>query len=376
MDASRAYDRDLLMGISHFNKLHDKFTFFFISPRYIGEENQRQLVKRIMAWKPDGILTRELEGFKRLIRLNIPVIVFPHTKLYRAFINVWADHRAIGATAAEHLVSKGFKHFAFLGFKDFQWSQERQAGYEAALYEAGFTVSKYLYNNAALLWEQLPVRLPTWLDTLKKPCAIFSATDELNIHLLEAAKSLEAKVPDDFSIIGVDNDVMLCEMATPTLSSIEHNARQAGFQAAQALCRWIEQGERPAGDIVMQPGAIITRNSTNALAVEDEQVRTALYYITNTAPTEDISVEDVVKATTLSRRILEKKFQANIKSTIQEEIKKVRIERIKYLLTNSDLTIQQIAHELNFNNYENITRYFKTYTGLKPLEYRGKHHAS
>jgi len=215
--------------------------------------------------------------------------------------------------------------------------------------------------------------LSHWLAMLRKPCAIFSVTDELNMHLLEAAKSLEAKVPDDFSLIGVDNDVMLCEMASPTLSSIDHNARQAGFQAALALNCWIESGERPAGDIVMKPGVIITRNSTCVLAVEDEQVRTALHFIANTAPCEDISVEDVVKATTYSRRMLEKKFKTNIKRTIQEEIKKVRIERIKCLLTNSDLTVQQIAGELNFRNFANITRYFKQHTGLTPLEYRGKH---
>lgn len=122
----------------------------------------------------------------------------------------------------------------------------------------------------------------------------------------------------------------------------------------------------------MKPGITISRGTTSALVVEDEQVYEALRYIASTAPYEDISVEDVVKATTLSRRILEMKFQKRIGSTILEEIKKVRIQRIKYLLANSDLTVQQIAGELKFRNPGNITRYFKQYMGLAPLEYRGK----
>ena len=215
-------------------------------------------------------------------------------------------------------------------------------------------------------------KLIEWLATLKRPCAIFSSTDELNIPLLEAAKESGIKVPDDLSIIGVDNDAMICEMTSPTLSSVDQNAVQAGFEAASALSRWIEYGQKPPGNIILPPVTIVTRNSTNALAVDDEHVRTALHYIANMAPSEDISVDDVVKATVLSRRVLEKKFQVVIKSSILEEIRKTRIERIKFLLTNSELSIQQIAYELNFNNFDNITRYFKQSTGLKPLEYRNK----
>lgn len=375
MDTSRAYDREVLMGISNFNKLHDKFSFFFISPKYIGKNNLNQIEKRIISWKPDGILTRELEGFKSLIRLKVPVIIFPHTKLYKDLINVWGDNRAIGETAANYHLSKGFKNFAFLGFKDFDWSQERFQGYETTLAKSGFAVNSYNYNESVSLWEQLPEKLAEWLASLPKPCAIFAATDELNIQLLEAAKKLEAKVPDDFSLLGVDNDEMLCEMASPALSSIDHNARQAGFLAAQTLSEWIESGEKPSCDIMLKQNTVITRNST-ALAVEDDQVRTALYYIANSATTDDISVDDVVQVTTLSRRILEKRFRESINSTILEEIKKVRINRIKFLLTNSDLTLRQIAYELNFTSFENVTRYFKQYTGIGALEYRSKHKES
>jgi LacI family transcriptional regulator, galactose operon repressor len=370
VDISRGFDRDVLAGITRFNRIYDKFQFFFYTPKYVDEQNQKKIVSRIKSWQPDGILTREIKGFESLLKLNIPLIMFPQTNLYKDHINVWPDNKAIGEMAAGHFISKGYKHFAFLGFKDFQWSQERLQGYMETVKQAGCSVNAFLYDNTTLLWEHLSERLVEWLSALQRPCAIFSANDELNIPLLEAAKQCDARVPDDFSIIGVDNDTMVCEMTSPTLSSIEPEVRQAGFQAALTICQWIETGEKPSGDIVVKPLKIIARNSTMAWSVDDEQVRIALHYIASTAPSEDIGVEDVVRATSLSRRILEKRFQLLVRSSILDEIRKVRIERIKYLLTHSELSLQQIASELNFKSFDNITRYFKQYTGWKPLEYR------
>lgn len=300
------------------------------------------------------------------------MIISPHTHLYRGNINVWGDGYGMGQIVAEHFISKGYRNFAFLGFKHFEWSLERQQGYVDRINIAGFDTNAFIFDNTQLLWENLPSKLIEWLPTLPRPCAVFSVTDELNLLLLEAARHTESKVPDDFSIIGVDNDVMICEMASPTLSSVDHNVAQAGFDAAVALSKWIEDGEKPTANIVINTAKIITRNSTNALAIEDEQVRTALSYIANTAINEDITVNDVVRSTTLSRRILEKRFHQLIRSSILEEIKKVRIGRIKFLLEQSDLTVQQIACELNFRNFDNITRYFRQYAGLTPLEYRNQ----
>lgn len=372
LDISRAYERELLTGITNYNKLHDKFNFFFYSPKYVHLAHEDGVIDRIIAWQPQGIFTREIGEIKRLFELNIPTVIAPNTGLFANHINLWGNGYEIGRMVADHFISKGYKNFAFLGFKDFQWSLERHNGFLEGVNKKGYAVSEFIYDNANLLWEDLPEKLLEWLATLTRPCAIFSSTDELNIPLLEAAKESGAKVPDDISMIGVDNDVMICEMASPTLSSVDQNAVQAGFEAASALSRWIEYGQKPPGNIILPTGTIVTRNSTNALAVDDEHVRTALHYITNMAPSEDISVDDVVKATVLSRRVLEKKFQVIIKSSILEEIRKVRIERIKFLLTNSELSIQQIAYELNFNNFDNITRYFKQSTGLKPMEYRNK----
>lgn len=372
LEISRAFDRDLLKGIMNYNNLYEKFHFFFSPPYYTNTKKGERLVQRIIDWKPDGILIREVPGIEKMKALNIPIIISPHDQPHVNHINIRGNGQELGRAVATYFISKGFNNFAFLGFENFHWSLERQAGYTSFLEQAGYLVNSFLYDNNTSLWEELPVLLVKWLRSMQTPCAIFTATDELSVQLIEATKELEAKVPDDFSIIGVDNDVMICEMSTPTLSSVDQDAVQAGFEAASALSRWIEFKERPTSDIMVDLGAIITRNSTNALAVNDESVRNALHFITNVAPHKDISVDDVIESTTLSRRVLEKKFRSILKTSILEEIKKKRIERIKFLLVNSDLSLKEISYELDFLNTGNITRYFKEYTGLNPLEYRKK----
>ncbi|MBO9732408.1 MAG: XylR family transcriptional regulator [Chitinophaga sp.] len=371
-DVSRAYDRDMLAGVTHFNKIHDKFIFFPFTPKYIQHNDQAALIERVIAWKPDGVITREIDGFEKLLDLDVPLIIAPHTTLYKNKINLWGHNCVIGNVAAEYFISKGFRNYAFFGFKNFQWSSEREAAFVNRVNEAGYSVQSHIFDSKASLWEHLSAKLTAWLPLLEKPCAVFSVADDLNIHLLAAAKELDVKVPDELSVLGVDNDVLICEMANPTLSSIEHHVHQSGFEAAMALSRWMEYGEKPAGDIIVGGATVITRNSTSGLAIDDEQTRNALHYIATTASSKDISVEDVVNVTTLSRRGLEKRFQQVIKSSILDEIRKVRIRRIKFLLENSDLTIQQIAVDMNFNNSDNITRYFRQHVGLTPRDYRNQ----
>ncbi|RQO66561.1 hypothetical protein DBR40_22025 [Pedobacter sp. KBW01] len=370
LQVSRVYDRDILTGITNFNKLHDKFIFFLSPPYYTDIDNGAKLIQRIIDWKPDAILTNEVPGLDKLEALDIPIIVLPFNQPLPEHINLRGDGNELGGLVADYFTSRGYNNFAFFGLKDFYWSVERQMGYCFSIEKLGYTVNTFLYDTQALKWEELPVKLVNWLASIKTPCAIFSATDELNVPLIEAAKEFGVKVPDDISIMGVDNDIMICEMISPSLSSVGQGAIQAGFDTALALHRWLAYNEPPEGDILVGIGAIVTRNSTNALAIADEQVRKALHYIANTAPYKDISVEDVVQNTTLSRRVLEKKFKGITKTTILEEIKKKRIERIKFLLVNSDLTVKEIAWELDFRNVDNITRYFKQYTHSGLLEYR------
>src|SRR5262249_54552504 len=143
---------DILTGITRFNRIHNKFIFFFFSPKYLQSSMQANPIERVADWKPDGVLTREIDEYKLLLNLNVPLIIFPHTSLYKDRINVWGANKGMGKTAADYFIAKGYKNFAFVGFKDFQWSIERQEGYTEQVGKAGYKVNTFIFDNTQLLW--------------------------------------------------------------------------------------------------------------------------------------------------------------------------------------------------------------------------------
>ncbi len=373
LDKSRAYERDVLQGLAEFNKIYNCFSFLFYAPGYLYPDNHQQLIQKLRTWKPDGILTRENPSIPGILKLNLPTIISPYTKLLKGAVNLWANNDQIGIVASEYFWKKGYRSFAFLGFKKFQWSMEREAGFKSGIeqYERVHYQSLY-FDNKQSDWEKLPVRLKSWLITLEKPCAVFAATDELNVHLVEAVKRASIRVPDDIAILGVDNDELICEMSDPSLSSINQNACHAGFAVGETLFKWIETKKAPLENIIIEPNGVVERLSSKAFAVDDDEVRKAMNFILNKSGEYNISVDDVVKVTNYSRRVLEIKFNELLSSSILTEIKKIKLSKIRMLLSDTKLTIKQIADEVGFENAKNITRYFRNETGIPPSVYRNR----
>ena len=106
LDISRAYERELLTGITNYNKLHDKFIFFFYSPKYVHSAHEDSVIDRIIAWQPQGIFTREIGGIKHLLGLNIPTVIAPNAGLFDNHINLWGDGYEMGRMVADHFISK------------------------------------------------------------------------------------------------------------------------------------------------------------------------------------------------------------------------------------------------------------------------------
>ena len=144
--------------------------------------------------------------------------------------------------------------------------------------------------------------------------------------------------PEQVAVLGVDNDRLICELSEPPLSSIIPDTRQTGYDAAQLLDRMMS-GERVATHrpLVTQPLGIQLRASTDTLAVEDDEVARALVFIRQNATT-NIRVADVLRKSALSRRSLEHRFKKIVGHTPSEEILRVRVSRIKELLSENRVT--------------------------------------
>jgi len=173
--------------------------------------------------------------------------------------------------------------------------------------------------------------------------------------------------------MGVDNDDLECHLCRPPLTSIAVPGRRIGNEAARVL-DLLMQGEsiEPIHRFV-EPVRIVRRQSTDTLAVEDDVVATAVRLIHQRAP-EGLTVDDIVQELNISRRLIERRFRAKLGSTPLEEIRRVRIERAKQLLAETDLDMAQVAQGAGFSEARRLSIVFKEQTGQSPSQYRRKMH--
>ncbi len=188
-------------------------------------------------------------------------------------------------------------------------------------------------------------------------------------HITEACAKAGIEVPYEVAIIGADNDSHVCDISNPPLSSIALDVEKAGFEACELLDKLMAGKKLKPRMIVIHPTRIVTRRSTDIIAIEDAIISEALQFIHNNA-NRPIQVSDITKALNVSRNALNYKFMKILRRSVYNEIKRVRIELIRQMLLETDLSVSHIALKLGYYNANHIARYFKQKTGISPLEYR------
>ncbi len=369
VETSREFGRGLLHGIARYSRLHGPWRVY----RWPGA-----LDSSLPEWKYlqiDGAIVRDVKVVERLAQSGIPVIFAQHNKeSYAPFPSIITDSAAIGCMAAEHFLDRGFQNFAYCGLDEFAWSRGRAQHFQQRLEKAGFGVNLYRpprsQKRRAVRNEQ--THIADWLRQLPKPVAVMCCNDDRALLVVEACKRADCSVPDDVAVLGVDDDVLVCDLADPPISSVALNTDGAGYEAARLLDS-LMKGSAMTGQVIpVQPTHIVTRMSTDMLAVADRDVATALGFVRRNA-NRLIQVDDVVEATTASRRVLEKRFKAILHRSVHQEIRRVRVNNMIRLLVGTDMSIADIAALCGFDGVEHIARHFRKETGLSLREYRKRH---
>ena len=368
VETSRAFGRQLIMGIAQYSKLHGPWSFY---KEPIGLKSS---IPHLTSWKPDGIIMRDSLITKELLKLKIPTVLAIHDSKYPQNLPVIkTDSYSIAKLASEHLIEKGLKNFAFCGFDSYDWSKERRINFCRLNSKIGYKTHVYCQPKRIKNdWENEQHRVRDWVSALPKPVGIFACNDDRGQHILEVCKLLDLRVPEDVAVIGVDNDPMVCYISDPPLTSIALNVESVGYQAAKLIDSMIDKKKIYYKQIMVSPSHVVQRQSSDILAVDDFLVAQAINFIKNNAKNK-ILVEDVVKAININRRTLERRFRRAIHRSIVEEIKYTRIELISKLLIESDFTISQITSFFNFTDVEHISRYFKKEKGVGLREFRKVH---
>jgi len=372
IESSRASGRALLRGIASYAHHHGPWSFIW-EPG--GLEKAWPTLKSMDA---DGIILRDTEKTDETLALGLPAVVIGHINSEMpGMINVLADSETIGRLGAEHLLQCGFKHFAFCGHARFslertEWSAIRQEAFSKHIRRAGFEEPAIYTLSAARDGIGKRRALVQWLQSLPKPVGLMACNDDCGQIVMEACKQAGLAVPDLVGVIGADNDEVVCGLTDPPMSSIDINFERAGYEAAQALESLMRHGRAVHKRILAAASHAVPRRSTDVVAIDEPHLIKALQYIRDHARTA-VSVDDVTRATALSRRGLEKRFRRILGRSILEEIRRVRTDQIARLLVETDLPISAIADLLGFPQVQHVARYFRAAKGLSPGRYRQKY---
>ena len=360
----------MLKGIAHYERTHQLWTAFH-DDQALAENEPYWL--RSKKW--DGVISRHTTPLlvKGCAQLKIPLVDLCDTKAYPGVPKIRPDNVSLGHLGAEHFLERGHQHFGFSGFSSENWSCERRDGFVEALQLAGRKCELFDADYPGDLtpsWdtEQIASQC-AWLKSLPKPVAIMACNDMRAQQIITAAHFNNMMVPEEVAVLGVNNDPIRCELAYPQLSSVAPNAFQSGYRAAEVLAGMLE-GRKPESYYQrIEPLGVVTRRSTDALAIHDRNVAAALNYIREHACT-GIKVDAVSRHAFASRSQLEKKFRQYLGRSPQAEIRRVQVAKIRQLLTETDFPLKKIAELAGFEHVDYMCVLFKRLTGNSPGVYR------
>jgi len=373
IDYSSEFSRELLKGIIQYSKDFGPWTFYRLPSYYKSLYGKEGIVNWAKKWGADAIIAQwDTEGKTLLKELNIPVILQNYKERSGYFSNLTGDYTGTGAMAARFFTQKGFKNFAFYGNKDVIWSMERRDGFKNEVEKIGGRF--YSLEVESIEDNQMEngySHLGEWLLSLPKPIALFACDDNFALQVTETCKINNINIPNDISLLGVDNDELICNLSDPPISSIVLDVQKGGYEAGRLLHQLIRKEKSDPFNIVVNPIRIEARLSTEKYVITNKNILTVVKYIEENFAS-DISITDFTKLVPLSRRLLEIKFKEELGTSIYQFIINFRIEYFSYLLLTTDQPLYELALRSGFNDCKNISRTFKKLKNCTPLEYKNK----
>lgn len=376
IETARGYGRDVSLGIARFARLHGPWSF------HLTPGDFEQAFPSTEYWRGDGVFAR-LAGERiteQLLAADLPTIALDKSEAQlrptspeAKFSDLQVDSEAAARLAAEHLLERRYEHYAFVGTPGKVWSDRRQRTFTELIGLSGYEVHHFepASTDQLGLWEREIQRLTDWIESLPKPIGIMACNDEHGLHVLDACRRAGVRVPEQVAVIGVDNDSLLCELGSPTLSSVVLNGVEGGYQAAAHLDQMMRTGKNDPKRIVVNALRIETRQSTDLLGVDNRQVAAAMAMIKRSRG-RDISADVVAEQTEMTRRELDGMFRDTVGRSVAAEIQRVRLEHARRLLEETDHPIPAIADAAGYSSASYMIQVFRRELNTTPSKYRSK----
>ena len=351
--------------------------------RLIREKLELEQLKAALAWGAKGVITGprlSQSALRYLAESELPVVATDLNDLGGlrqrasrvAFIAT--DSEAIGNRAAEYLVGQGeYRSFAFIrSVPEWGWSKRREGAFRRTLLKHGKACRVYPDDAVSGVTAGEQRRLAAWLRALPKPAAVFAACDRRAEQVLEVSRLASLRVPDEIALLGVDNETIICTHSRPTLSSIEPDFEEGGFQAALYLDRIMRGLIRNPVTVRCNVRQVVGRGSTAPSSPSGRLVQKACEFIRGKA-CEGIGAADVARHLGVSRRLADLRFRQLQGRSVLEAIQEVRLERVTALLRTTTLEIGTIGGLCGYQTENYLKQRFKKAFGLTMRDYRKRH---
>jgi LacI family transcriptional regulator len=365
VETTRSYARNVLRGVGDYSRIHGPWLF------HMRTDSSRAVIPGKDEWDGDGIIAQTFQNqdfFRQLAECGKPVVSLSGPPGAWGLPTVLANQSAVAQLALNHFRDRGFVRFAYCGIPSEKTWPPVGPLFRQLAEKGGFTCETY---QPAFDTDKRPILLSDmadWLRSLRKPLGLLAGNDLRAREVLDACRLIEANVPEAVAVLGVNDDELICELAVPPLSSVVHNARRIGYEAAAMLAQ-LMSGKKVAANVVIDPLGVTARQSTDLLAIEDPEIAKAVRYIRENA-CNGIRVDDVLDQVALSRRAMEKRFSQSLGRLPHMEIRRVQLERVKQLLVASDYKLDKIAEMAGFSSAQYLAGLFHKAMQMTPGEWR------
>lgn len=370
-DYSQESERRFLNGFVKYTDTQGGCIFYPMS-HLISQtkDNSMEIIKMAKKFKVNAILglwhNMNVEEAKKL---NIPIFLRTYKKVYNDFPMLTGHYKEFGAYAANFFINQNFRNYAFIGMKDILWSMSRYEGYSEQI-NSVIKVPTFRYDVEDFKNEIDAIS--QWLHSLPKPVAMLACNDFMARQVTEICQMEGIRIPEDISLLGVDNDEFMCNISSPTLSSIKLNFEKHGYEIAKTLFKMIHEKNTWPARIAVEAIGVVERMSTKRKIISDPYIREIVDFISRNY-TQEIDIGKLTSFIPFSRRAIEMKFKKEMyPHSISSYIMKLRLDHFCHLLETSELPIRTAADRSGFIDSSNFSTIFKKYKGMTPTEYKKK----
>ena len=286
---------------------------------------------------------------------------------------VAVDEKAVAHAALRELSAVRPASFAAVEYgKPLSWSVTRAETFRALATDEGRPCSVFAAHRRETQ-DARATRLAQWLAALPRPCGVFAVNDEIARDVGTICRAARLHIPKDISLVGVDNNLEICETAEPTLSSIQLDFERMGFVAARLLAARMAASSLPSlsgGPAAsIGPLMVVRRQSTSGRGRHEPRILKAVEMIRAEA-CDGLTAAALAARFDCSRRLFNMRFREATGHSVLDEILHVRLERAFTLLSQTETPIGAIADFCGFRSYWALDFLFRTRFGMSMRDWR------